>query len=147
MNISTKLLLLPLVCLVLLAACSSRTVTGGYEDSPDGKFRLWIRKFGAYGRAFVDRTEKVVHVRLVEILGDKNNWNEKLLFEKDYHFTCADVGLQTSWDANHNLTAVVYDWPDGVVESDAEKQGIKSNYIATLSFEFDNKTGKFMERR
>ena len=85
-------------------------------------------------------------MRLVEVLGDKNNWNEKLLFEKEYHFTCADVDLKTSWDTNNNLTAVVYDWPDGVVESAAKKQGIASNYIATLRFEFDKNTGKFTER-
>src|SRR5690242_3481887 len=146
MKSAAKLLLVPLLCLALLPGCS-RTVTGGYEDSPDGKFRLWVRTFGAYGRAFLDRTRKTVSVRLVEVLGDKNNWNEKSLFEKEYHFTCADVGLRTSWDTNNNVTAVVYDWPDGVVESDAKKRGIASNHIATLRFEFDKNTGKFTERR
>jgi hypothetical protein len=146
MKSPSKLLLVPLVCLALLQGCS-RTVTGGYDDSPDGKFRLWVRTFGAYRHAFVDRTRKTIRVRLVEVIGDKNNWNEKLVFEKKYHFTCADVGLETSWDTNNNLTAVVYDWPDGLVESDAEKQGIASNYIATLRFKFDKNTGKFTEQR
>jgi hypothetical protein len=95
MKSPTDLLLVPLLCLALLPGCS-RTITGGYEDSPEGKSRLWVRTFGAYSRAFVHRTRKTVRVRLVEVLGDKNNWNEKLLFEKQYHFTCADVGLKTS---------------------------------------------------
>jgi len=147
MKFSLKLLPAALLCLALLPSCSTRTVTGGYEDSPDGKFRLWVRTFGAYRRAFVDRTPKTIRVRFVEILGDKNNWNEKLLLEREYHFTCADVGLKTSWDTNNNLTAVVYDWPSGMVESDAQKQGIPSNYIATLRFQFDKGSGKFTEQK
>ena len=141
-----NLLLLPLFCFGIFGGCS-RTVTGGYEDSPDGKYRLWVRTFGAYGRAFVDRKSKTLRVRLVEVIGDKNKWDEKLLFEKEYHFKCADVGLETSWGAQHSLTAIVYDWPDGVVESDAKKQGLASNFIAKLTFEFDQKTGKFTEKR
>lgn len=135
-----------LLCLALIVGCS-RTVTGGYEDSPDGKYRLWVRTFGAYGRAFVDRTPKTIHVRLVELLGDENNQNEKLLFENDYRFTCADVCLQASWDTNNNVTAVVFDWPGGVTGSNAKKQSIASNYIATLRFDLDKSTGNFTERK
>src|SRR5438067_12739014 len=98
-----------LFCIAMLVGCS-RTVTGGYEDSPDGKYRLWVRKFGAYGQAYVDRTPKTIRIRLVKVLGDKNHWQEKLLFEKNYRFTCGFVDMDTTWDKENNLTLVVYDW-------------------------------------
>ena len=116
---------------VLLLGCS-RTVTGGYEDSPDGKYRVWIRNFGAYGRAFTYRTRKIVRISLVEIVGAKTNWDEKLLFTKEYHFKCADVMVNTSWDKEDNLTAVVYDYAPGMSWESARKAASPSNYIATV---------------
>jgi hypothetical protein len=134
-----------LFCVSLLLGCS-RTVIGGYEDSPDGKYRLWVRTFGAYGHAFADRTSKTIRIRLVEVIGDKKNWEEKALFEKKYHFKCSDVVLNSSWDKQNNVTVIVYDW-GGMPRSDAQKQGVASNYIATLAFAYDKATGKFVERK
>lgn len=84
---------------------------------------------------------------MVEVIGDKNNWDEKLLFEKKYRFKCGDVSTKTSWDKQNKLTLVVYDWGDGTLESDAQKQGIASNHIATLVFAYDKTAGKFTERK
>lgn len=41
----------------------------------------------------------------------------------------------------------VYDYGDGVLESEAQKQGIPSNHIATLLFQLDKQTGKFREKK
>ncbi len=86
---------------MFLCGCT-RTVTGGYEDSPDGNYRVWVRTFGAYGHAFTDYTRKTVRLRLVEIIGAKTNWQEKPLFSKEYHFQGSDVMVNTSWDADDN---------------------------------------------
>lgn len=131
---------------VAVLGCS-RTVTGGYEDSPDGKYRVWVRAFGAYGRAFLERTRKTVRIRLVEVIGAKTNWNERPLFTKEYHFTCSDVMVNTSWDKEDNLTAVIYDYPPGVYWEDARKEGTPSNYIGTIALLLDKKTGKIHEKK
>ena len=125
----------------------TRTVTGGYEDSPDDQYRVWIRTFGAYGHAFLERTPKTVRISLVQSIGAKTNWNEKSLFTKEYHFTCSDVMVDTSWDKEDNLTAVIYDYPPGVYWETARKKRIPSNYIATVSFILDKQTGTVHERK
>lgn len=131
---------------ISLLGCS-RTVTGGYEDSPDGKYRVWIRNFGAYGHAFTDRTRKIVRIRLVGIIGAKHKWEEKLLFTKEYHFQCSDVMVDTSWDKEDNLNAVIYDYAPGVYWEDARKAGSPSNYIATVSLILDKQTGTVHEKK
>lgn len=125
----------------------SRTVTGGYEDSPDGKYRVWVRTFGAYGHAFTDHTQKIIRLRLVEVVGNRTNWQEKPLFTKEYHFKCSDVMMNTSWDKEDNFTAVIYDYPPGVYWEDARKAGSPSNYIATVSLILDKQTGEVHEKK
>src|SRR5258705_9820196 len=145
MKLSLALFVLLLTVIGLLGC--SRTVTGGYEDSPDGKYRVWIRKFGAYGQAFTDHTRKIVRLSLVEVIGASTNWNERPLFTKEYHFKCSDVMVGTSWDKEDNLTAVIYDYAPGVYSEDARKAGSPSNYIATVSLILDKQTGKVHERK
>ena len=126
--------MLSLVCVGVVFGCS-RTETGGYEDSPDGNYRLWIRTFGAYGHAFSEPTSKTIRLRLVERIGGTNSWDEKLLCEKMYHFKCADFGLKTSWSQEHSLTAVVYAWDTWeAAKADGGKRrlDVASNYIATF---------------
>ena len=149
MKRSPILLVLSLVCVGVFLGCS-RTVTGGYEDSPDGNYRLWIRTFGAYGHPFSERTSKTMRLRLVQRIGDTNSWDERLLCEKTYHFKCADFGLKTSWSQENSLIAVVYAWDTwDAAESDSGKQrpGVVSNYIATLTFKFDKKGANFTETK
>lgn len=145
MKRSIVLTLLLLTSALGIIGCS-RTVTGGYENSPDGKYRLWVRTIGAYGHAFVDRTHKTVRIRVDENPNLKNGGREVILFSKEYHFTCADVSLNSSWDDKGNLTLVVYDFGPGVSSYDAAQTHIASNHIATLSLTFDKQAGTFREK-
>jgi len=82
--------------------------------------------------------------------GGTNSWDEKLLCEKTYHYKCADFGLKTSWNQERNLTAVVYAWDtwEAAKSDDAKRTpGVVSNYIATLTFNFDKKSAKFIEKK
>jgi len=109
-----------------------------------------MRTFGAYGHVFSEPTSKTLRLRLVERIGGTNNADEKLLCEKTYHVKCADFGLKTSWNQEHILTTVVYTWDSWeAAESDGGKlrQGVASNYIATLTFNFDRKSAKFIETK
>jgi hypothetical protein len=61
-----RLLALALVLggLWFLPSCS-RTVLGGYQDSPAEKFRVYGRIYGAYCRSFRDNTRKTIRVSIV----------------------------------------------------------------------------------
>jgi hypothetical protein len=131
---------------VAIVGCSS-TVTGGYRDSPDGKYRLWMRTFGAYRHAFVEHTPKTIRISLVKIIGEKSKWNEQPLFAKEYHFACADVCVTSSWDKQDNLSLIIYEYGSGVSSSYTEKTHAESNYIATPRFILDKQTGTFHEKQ
>ena len=125
--------------LVLSAGCT-RTVVGGYTDSPDKKYRVYGRTYGAYGRAFVDETSKKFRVTIVT--GDTN---ETLLLRKEYHVRGSDVSWDASWDQHNNLTVVVYDYGRGLDRVDASKRGSPTNHLLTLVYRLDSKTRSFSE--
>ncbi len=58
-----------------------------------------------------------------------------------------DLGTDVQWNSTNEVVMHVYDYGDGVLESDATKRGIPSNHIATLVFYRDEQTGKFREKR
>jgi hypothetical protein len=133
--------LLLLFCLVTAFLGCSRTVTGGYTDSPDNKYRLYLRTFGAYGHAFDDNTSKTLRITIVE------NDNPKVtLFTKDYSIRGSSVSCNSIWDKEDNVTVVAFDYGPGVDRSDGESNGSPTNHIRTLAFRFDPKSGKFTEQ-
>jgi hypothetical protein len=129
--------------LAALAGCS-RAVTGGYKDSPDGKYRCWMRQFGPYNYAL--RKRYAIRIRVVEVM-DKTNWVEKPLFTKEYQFKNPDVLIDPSWDKEDNLRIVLYDYAAGVSWEAAKRAGLASNVIATVSLVMDRKTGTYHEQR
>jgi hypothetical protein len=136
-------LLLPtsiLVSVVVCASCS-RTVVGGYADSSDGKYRVYDRIFGAYGRPFVDNTTKTIRISIVTS-GD----NERLLFRKEYRVVGSDISVNMIWDKEHNLKVDVYDYGPGVDAIDGRRNGSPTHHILTLSFSFDSNVGIFRQQ-
>lgn len=127
-------------CVAILVGCS-RTVLGGYEDSPDGKYRLFVRLFGAVGHAFVDRTGKTI----LFSINATNNY-EHLLFRKEYRVKGSDICWNSTWDKEDNVTVVLYDYRPGVSHFDAMAKAVPTNYICTFVFRRDSKTGTFKEQ-
>jgi hypothetical protein len=127
------------------AGCSRTYVSTGAPGipSPDGDTRLCLTIHGAYGRAFTDRTKKLLDLWIRR--GPFTN--EVTLFSDSYKFVGGDLGTDCQWRSTNEVVMHVYDYGDGVVESDATKRGIQSNYIATLVFYRDEQTGKFREKR
>jgi hypothetical protein len=127
-----------LLCLVMAFLGCSRTVTGGYDDSPDKKYRLYGRIFGAYGHNFSENTAKSLHISIVAID------NQTLpLFKKDYRVKGCSISWTSSWDKEDNLTVVLTDYGSAF----GQVQGSATNHICTLSFHLDSKAGTFMEQR
>lgn len=129
--------------LVAFLGCS-RIVTGGYTDSPDGKYRCWMRQFGPLNYAPIDRW--TLRISVVEIV-DKTNWVEKPLFTKEYRFKHPNVQIDPSWDKEDNFRMVLYEYGSGVVREDALKAGSPSNVIETVSLIMDKNTGMYHESK
>ena len=125
----------------MIPGCS-RTVTGGFEDSPDKKFRMYGRVFGALGKAFMDETPKTVRISVVT-----NDSEERLLFRREIHVKGSDVSWDCIWDKEDNLSVVIFDYGPRVYSEDAQKKGTRSNLLATVSLIRDKQTGTFKERK
>lgn len=118
----------------------TRTVVGGYTDSPDKKYRVYGRIYGAYGRSFLDNTPKTVRISIVTAAG-----NETLLLRKGYRVQGSDVGWDATWNEHHNLTVVFFEYPPGVSRWDLTKKGAPTNHIRTVTYRFDSKAATFTE--
>ena len=117
MRNSVAPVLLLLALMAIFTGCS-RTVTGGFEDSPDKKYRLYGRVYGALGKAFLDKTRKTVRLSVVT-----NNAVETVLFTREFRVTGSDVGLNWTWDKDANVTVAIFGYGPRVSEEDALKAG------------------------
>ena len=141
MNRPSMLTFLLLGVVTLLPGCS-RTVTGGFEDSPDKKYRMYGRVYGALGKAFLDETPKTVRISIVT-----NDSEETLIFRREIQVRGSDVGWDCTWDTEDNVSVVVFDYGPHIYWEDARKAGTPSNYLASVSLIRDKQTGKFQERK
>src|SRR2546427_300187 len=140
MNRCSTLTFLLLSVVTIFLGCG-RTVTGGFHDSPDKKFRMYGRVYGALGKAFLDETRKTVRISVV-----RNDSEETLIFRRDIHVKGSDVGWDCTWDKEDNVSVVVFDYGPRVYWEDARKAGTQSNRLASVSLIRDKQTGKFRER-
>jgi hypothetical protein len=131
---------LTVIYLILLLGCS-RTVIGGYRDSPDGRFRVYGKVYGEYGESFLNETSKRIRISIVSNDGDSNR-----LLEKEYHVKGSDVSWRAIWDEHNNLKLTIYDFGIGV-DSSAANKGAPTNWIATYHYTFDTNTHTFNETR
>lgn len=140
MNRYAALMFLLLGLATTLIGCS-RTVTGGFTDSPDKKYRMYERVFGAYGHAFIDNTGKTVVISIYA-----NDKNQTLLFRREYRVKGSDVGCDANWDEHDNLTVPIYDYGPGVQFHGLAKDEPPQRNIRTVFYQFDSKTGTFSEQ-
>jgi hypothetical protein len=147
------------------AGCTS-TFTAGSDDSPDGRYAVFVHVRGTGGRAYIDDTKKSVFI----IIGTKSNQTPtiltnyqngaiasetvvavsgkpgKPLLEKKYHIHGSDVCWNDVWGKNDNVTVSLYDYGPSVSSYDAEKNGTPKREIQTLHYRFDSKSGSFIEQ-
>src|SRR5688572_6944937 len=84
----------------------TRTVVGGFVDSPDNTVRVYGRMKGAYGRAYTDVTPKTISITIVKI--DKE---ETVLFSEDYPVKGGDLTWRSTWAAKNTLVITVINRP------------------------------------
>jgi hypothetical protein len=119
----------------------TRTAIGGYSESPDKSYCVYGKVYGAYGRSFLDNTDKKIKISIA-----KGNGTEKLLFLREYRVHGADVGWNAMWNANTNVTVVVFEYPAGVNRWDLSSKQGPTNHLRTLTYDLDSKTETFVER-
>lgn len=129
------------VATVLFTAGCNRTVTGGSQDSPDTKYRLLVRVYGAYGHSFVDETNK--KLRIVVVCTRKQG---ATLFAKDYCVRGSDICWVSRWDERDGVNIDVYDFGRGISSCTAKENNAGTNYIRSLSYRLNSNTGKFEEQ-
>jgi len=102
----------------------TRTVEGGFSDSPDKAFRMYGRVYGALGKSFTDDTAKTVRISIV-----RSDPKETLIFRREFRVRGGgDVGWHCYWDTNSNLVVTIQGKPS-----------------VRLSLILDKQTGKFRE--
>src|SRR6266446_8325361 len=86
-----------LVLLTAIAGCTRTYIsTGGAGiPSPNGTTRLGLTSHGAYGRAYIDRTKKLLDVWITQ----GNGTNERILFLHRYRFVGADLSEHVQWNS------------------------------------------------
>ncbi len=129
-----------LIIIGMLVGCGNRAAVGGFDDSPDGKYRVYCRIFGAFGHSFSDKTEKTVRVSVVL----KDN-DEPLLFRREYTVWGSDVGVDTSWGAQEDISGVIFDYGPGVTFGGDITNEPPRRIISKFKYRFDKQTRKFVE--
>lgn len=119
----------------------SRTVTGGFTDSPDKQFRLFGRVLGAYGRSFIENTKKTVIISIY-----KNDKTNMLLLKRTYVVIGSDVGWEAYWDINNNVTVVIYDYGLDLQHHGMKKEELPQRIISKIKYISDSKHHTFSEQ-
>jgi hypothetical protein len=118
---------------VFLGSCGcSRTVVGGYADSPDNKYRVYGRVYGALGRRLYENTAKTVRITIVQ-----NGATESQLFRKEFHVKGTHVSWEATWETANDVKLSVYATDIGV--------GLEATKTTSVRLRFDVKAGKFLE--
>ena len=115
----------------LLSSCS-RTVIGGYSDSPDSRFRVYGRVHGAYGRSFLETTPKTVSITIVEKSG------EKVLFRKQFRVIGGYLKWEPTWRADDTLVIEI-------VEQNGVSKTNQTKWMTTKTFRLNADQTKFMD--
>ena len=166
LNIKHRLFTTLLISTVVCCTGCIYTYNAGSEASPDGRYVVCGEVDGAGGRAFIDNTKKTVFIT-IETRGTQrptivtnyqngavvsesvvavNGKAGKPLLEKKYHVYGSDVSWDAIWGKDDNVTLFFYDYGPGVYWEDAKKNGIPKREIRTLHYEFDSKSGRFIEQ-
>ena len=142
----TTVAFLALVVITFLGGGCTRTYLSTGDPgvpSPDGSTRLCLTRRGAYGRSYIDKTKKLVDIDIRRGFGT----NETTLFSQRYKFIGSDLDVSIHWNSPDEVVVYVYDYGPGVSSYDVSKTGGPSNYIATLAFQINKGTGKFVEKK
>jgi hypothetical protein len=110
-------------------------------QSADGRTRLCLTSHGAWCHAYIDKSRKLVDVWIGPVS------TNDVMFSHRYKFVGSDLDWHIHWSSPEAVTVDLFDYGEGVLASAGRKTGAPSNHIATLEFQMDKQSGKFVERK
>ena len=111
-------------------------------ESPDARIRLCVTSHGAWRRAYIDKSRKLVDVWIGPVSTD-----DVALFSHRYKFVGSDLAWHIQWRSSDAVAVDLYDYGEGVLASDGRKSGAASNHIARIEYVIDKQSGKFIEKK
>jgi hypothetical protein len=79
------------------------------------------------------------------VAGIKYRYQSITHIDKKYVFNAAGLDWNVQWHGSDKVSVDFYDYGDGVSVYDARKTRAPSNHIATLTFQLDQQTHRFIE--
>jgi hypothetical protein len=134
-----RVLIAVIAPLIGVIGCT-RTVVGGYVDSPDRIYGVYGRIYGAYGRSFLDNTTKTIHITIVA-----SRSPEKVVLSRQYRVRGSNVGWNAIWCDHTNLAVVVFEYPPGVSRWDLTRPRGPTNHLLTVTYALERNSPAFVE--
>ena len=133
-----------LTCIVVisvLAGCSRTYIGTGAQGvgSPDGISRLCVTSYGAYGRAYVEKSRK----KIVVWIGEGYGTNKVRLFSDSFTVVGSAVHWDVNWRSPDEVVVEVYDYGDGLLRS----EGRRSSTLATFNFRREKSGREFVYQK
>jgi hypothetical protein len=129
----------------LIISCQTATWVGNVACYPEGTdresadFCLWINIQGGAGRAYVDRSQKTVHLSILD--SDKDT-----LLEREYIVVAGDLHWYSTWDEPSNLQVIFLEHGDATAAEQAAGLPKKlPRMVFSLAFTRDDSTSSFIE--
>ncbi len=119
-----------------------RTIIGGYSDSPGKGYCVYGKICGAYGKSFLDDTDKKIVINIVE-----SGTTEKSLLRKEYRVHGSNVGWKATWDAHTNVTVIVFEYPPGYNRWDTTRKAPLIKELRKWNYNFDARAKNFAEEQ
>jgi hypothetical protein len=127
-----------MIGLTIISSCT-RTVIGGFSDSPAKTFRVYGRGFGALRKAYVDETRKQVRITFVT-----NSSAEAQIGQFTFNFKAAsDLGWDAKWDGEKRVTIGFFDYGPGISSYDVKENKAPRRDFGAAVFVYDEKTRRF----
>jgi len=115
---------------VILCGCMHTEIGGNPEPSPDNRYVIATRGYGASGKPYVEKTKK----RFSVWIGPNGGSSSARPFKKTYVFAAGSLDWNVNWRGSEEVAVELFDYGDGVSSIDARKAGIPSNHVAALLF-------------
>lgn len=134
-----KIFLTSGLCLVsiVFVGCM-HTVVGGFDVSPDKKYKLAIEVHGASGKAYTAQSKKRIHLWLkpnIPIYPEPPiEISKSALLVKKYVFQAADLAWRANWLGSEEVTVEFFE------------RKMPSNHIASVTFYRDLEKNEFVEK-
>ena len=138
---ASRLLLAFAFVWIFLGSGCTRTVVGGFVDSPGNTYRVYTRGFGGLGAAYVDETSKQYRISVVTT---GSIGSEKDVGEVMFDFpAAARLSSKITWTGEKEFAVQFFDYGDGVSGYDVKNDPSKRRKLGVAVFTYSEETGCF----